>query len=105
MSFKIIWSEFSETQLDAIHKFYSLHANHQIADRIVYKILNEVSILKNEPLIGQKEPLLKERTTVYRYLISNSYKIIYSIDKENSLIKIADVFDSRQNPSKLIRNK
>jgi len=105
MSFKIIWSKFSETQLDAIHKFYSLKANPEIADRIVYKIVNEVSILENDPLLGPREPLLLERTNKYRYIICNSYKIIYSVDEANNLIKIADVFDSRQNPKKLNRNK
>lgn len=56
-------------------------------------------------LIGVVDELLKTRAEQYRYLVSANYKIIYSIDQENRLIKIADVFDTRQNPIKLIRQK
>ena len=54
--------------------------------------------------MGQIEILLKERKTTYRYLIFKNYKIIYSIDPKKRFIKIADVFDTRQNPSKIERS-
>jgi hypothetical protein len=57
------------------------------------------------PLIGQKEELLKQREIHYRYLIFKNYKLIYSVDMENGFIKIADVFDTRQNPPKIKRTK
>jgi mRNA-degrading endonuclease RelE of RelBE toxin-antitoxin system len=41
----------------------------------------------------------------YRYIVCGNYKIIYSVDIEEQLIKIADVFDTRQNPIKIKRNK
>nr|WP_264554426.1 hypothetical protein [Flavobacterium sp. N1861] len=56
------------------------------------------------PEIGQEESLLKQRSVHYRYLVFKNYKIIYSIDNEKGFIKIADVFDTRQNPLKIKRN-
>jgi len=41
----------------------------------------------------------------YRYYVCYRYKIIYSIDSKSKFIKIADVFDCRQNPAKIRRNK
>ncbi|WP_445733745.1 hypothetical protein [Mariniflexile sp.] len=55
--------------------------------------------------IGQEEELLKERKNQYRYLVFKNYKVIYSVDEQNEFIKIADVFDTRQNPPKMKRTK
>jgi len=45
--------------------------------------------------------LLKDRKETYRYLIFKNYKILYSVDSQQNLIKVADVFDTRQNPKKI----
>tara|TARA_R110002020_G_scaffold47905_5_gene136870 strand:- start:7625 stop:7810 length:186 start_codon:yes stop_codon:yes gene_type:complete len=57
------------------------------------------------PQIGQEEELPIQREILYRYLVYKNYKLIYSVDTENGFIKIADVFDTRQNPPKLKRTK
>ncbi|MGO2294957.1 MAG: type II toxin-antitoxin system RelE/ParE family toxin [Psychroflexus halocasei] len=105
MNFKIIWSDFSEIQLDEIFEFYVKETSEQVATKIVTGIIRESEKLIKASFIGQKEELLKERKTQYRYLIFKSYKIIYSVDEQDGLIKIADVFDTRQNPPKLKRTK
>lgn len=51
----------------------------------------------------QIEDLLIDRKDGYRYIVCGNYKIIYSVDIELKLIKIADVFDTRQNPIKIKR--
>ena len=51
----------------------------------------------------QIEELLIDREDDYRYIVCDNYKIIYSIDIELKLIKIANVFDTRQNPIKIKR--
>lgn len=53
----------------------------------------------------QIEDLLIDREDDYRYIVCDNYKIIYSVDIELQLIKIADVFDTRQNPITIKRNK
>ena len=53
----------------------------------------------------QIEDLLVDRDHIYRYIVCDNYKIIYSVNIELKLIKIADVFDTRQNPIKIKRIK
>jgi len=101
MSLKIIWSEFAETQLDKIYEYYEKKVSSRVAKKLVRGIINAPKKLIKTPQIGQEEELLKHRETKYRYLVFKNYKLIYSVDKENGLIKIADVFDTRQNPPKL----
>ena len=61
--------------------------------------------LVHNPRIGAKEGLLDSRVIEYRYIIVGNHKIIYSIDEQNCKIKIADVFDTRQNPIKISEEK
>ncbi len=105
MHFKIIWSNFSETQLDKIFEYYAKEAGISVANKIVEEIIDESERLTKGYFIGQQEELLKEREIQYRYLVFKNYKLIYSVDEENGFIKIADVLDTRQNPSKMKRTK
>lgn len=105
MTLKIIWSEFAETQLDEIYEYYQKKAGPGIAKKLLKGIINEPTKLIKTPHIGQEEELLKQRKIHYRYLIFKNYKLIYSVDTKNGFIKIADVFDTRQNPPKLKRTK
>lgn len=102
---KIIWSEFAEDQLDEIYDYIEKHAGSRIAKKLLKEIIDESKKLVKAPHIGQEEALLKQRENHYRYLIFKNYKLIYSVDSENGFIKIADVFDTRQNPPKLKRTK
>lgn len=103
MRLEIIWSEFAEFQMDEIYNHYKKKASIAVANKLIKGILVEPDILLNNPYIGQKEHLLKERMISYRYLLHKSFKIIYAVDEENGLIKIADVFDTRQYPEKIKR--
>lgn len=68
-------------------------------------IINEPKKFIKTPHVGKEEELLKQKDFEYRYLVFKNYKLIYSVDAENGFIKIADVFDTRQNPPKLKRIK
>lgn len=105
MNVKVIWSEFAETQLDEIYKYYKNKASLKIANKIVTGIIKESDKLIKASFIGQEEDLLKDREIHYRYLVFKNYKVIYSVDEQNGFIKIADVFDTRQNPPKIKRTK
>ncbi len=105
MKFKIIWSDFAENQLDEIYDYHKKNVSSRIATKLVKGIINETKKLLIAQSIGQEEELLKERKIKYRYLIFKNYKLIYSVDTENEFIKIADVFDTRQNPIKMKRTK
>jgi len=105
MGFKIIWSDFAETELDKIFDYYAEKAGLQVAKKIVEKIISEPDKILSHPEITQVEELLLDRENDYRYLVCDNYKIIYSIDLKQKLIMIADVFDTRQNPTKIKRTK
>ena len=105
MSYQVIWSNQSENQLDSIFDYYLKHSTQKIARKIIKEIIDEPNKLIKNLEIGQIEVMLKGRQNEYRYLLCNNYKIIYSIDKSAKLIKIADVFDTRQHPKKMNRIK
>ncbi len=104
MAFRIIWSDFAEKQLDEIFAYYEKKASPNVAMNLVKGIIKAPDKLLKSPLIGQKEDLLKHRAIEYRYFVYKNYKLIYTVDDANALIKISDVFDTRQNPPKLNRN-
>jgi plasmid stabilization system protein ParE len=105
MTLKIIWSEFAETQLDEIYNYYAKEASPRVAKKLLKGIIHEPEKLIKTPNIGQEEELLKQRKVQYRYLIYKNYKLIYSVNEKSGYIKIADIFDTRQNPPKLRRTK
>ena len=102
MSFEIIWSDFAETELDKIFEYYVEHASLKVAKNLLDAILSEPNKLVENPEITQVEDLLLDREIQYRYLLCKNYKLIYSIDYEHKLLKITDVFDTRQKISKFL---
>ena len=105
MELNIYWTEFSEKELEKIFDYYHKKASYQVAKKIVDGIYNETQKLSRQPEIGQFEELLKIRKQGFRYLVYSNYKIIYWINKIENRIEINDVFDSRQNPTKIERTK
>ena len=105
MNFEIIWSDFAESQLDQIFEYYVENASLKIAKNLLQKLLAEPSRIMNNPEMLQIEELLIDRPNEYRYIVYKNYKIIYSIDYKLQLIKIADVLDTRQNPTKIKRTR
>ena len=103
--FKIIWSDQAENELDKIFEYYTESASIFVAKDILKEIIEEPNRLILSPEISQREEMLLDREIEYRYLICKNYKLIYSIDVKAKFIKIADVFDTRQNPSKIKRTK
>jgi plasmid stabilization system protein ParE len=66
VNFKIIWSEFAETQLDDIYEYYKKKTSLKIANKILTDIIKESDKLIKASFIGQEEELLKDRETHYR---------------------------------------
>ena len=105
MAYTIIWSYFAEDQLDQIFAFYEKEATPRIAKKLLKRLIDAPNILVEDPFIGQIEELLKKRAVDYRHLVVGNYKLIYSVEELHKFIRILDVFDTRQNPPKLKRNK
>ncbi len=96
---KILWSDFSVQMLSEIYIYYKEKVHPELAKRILKELLNATSQLQNQPASGQSEPTLIKMGEGHRYIVRGNYKIIYKAIPEGILI--TDVFDTRQNPSKL----
>ena len=99
MELRVFWTDTARFQLVDIFDYYKNKASLKIARKLVKQIISRTIQLEKNPNIGPKEPLLSNREFEYRYLVEGNYKIIYW--KEYQSIKIATVFDCRQNPEKM----
>ncbi len=99
MEINVFWTETALNQLEDIFEFYKYNVSVSIAKNIVKNIVQKTILIQKSPKIGRIEELLQNRKNEYRFIIEGNYKIIYWI--EDNLIKIATVFDTRQNPEKL----
>lgn len=96
---KIIWSNFASETLLNIYKYHKKVAGINTACKIKNKIFNATKELKNHPHVGQIELSLENLSEEHRYLVSGNYKVIYK--KVTEGILITDIFDTRQNPTKI----
>lgn len=102
---KIFWTKFAKRELRNIFDYYKIKASSKIAQKLVTEIVEKTNVLDFQIKIGQKEDLLSDRKENFRYLVSKNYKIIYWFNKERNRIEIVDIFDTRQNPFKIKREK
>lgn len=106
MELKIYWTDFSKQELKYIYNYYKEKASITVAKNFAVGITKQVDKLKNQPTIGQEEELLENDSRDFRYLLyNNHYKIIYWVNAEKNRVEIFDVFDTRQSPIKIKRNK
>ncbi len=102
---KIFWTSFAKKELKNIFDYYKIKATPRIAKNLVTEIVNKTNALDFQSKIGQTEELLSDRKEDFRYLVSKNYKIIYWLNYEKNRIEIVDIFDTRQNPIKIEREK
>lgn len=102
---KIFWTKFAKRELKNIFDYYKLKASPRIAKKLITEIIVHSNILDFQNKIGQKEELLSNRKENFRYLVYKNYKIIYWFNDPKNRIEIVDIFDTRQNPIKIEREK
>jgi plasmid stabilization system protein ParE len=105
MELKIFWTDFAKTELKNIFKHLKEKASIGVAKKENKKIVQSTLKLIKQPEIGQIEPMLAERGIEFRYLLHQTYKIIYWINYKQNRIEILDVFETHQQPEKLKRTK
>ncbi|MBL4652569.1 MAG: type II toxin-antitoxin system RelE/ParE family toxin [Flavobacteriales bacterium] len=101
MELTVLWTRFAENKLEDIYNYYKKEVGLNLASKMITNIIDSTISLKHSPRIGQIEHLLAQRKQEFRYLIVKNYKVIYWIEEDKRQIKIANVFDCRQNPIKL----
>lgn len=105
MAIKIFWTDFAKKELRKNFNYLKDNASLRVAKNETRKIVKETIRLKKQPEIGQQEDLLADRNQGFRYLVHQSYKIIYWMNKDQNQIEIIDVFDTQQNPIKIDRSE
>ncbi|OJV85901.1 type II toxin-antitoxin system RelE/ParE family toxin [Proteiniphilum sp.] len=105
MGLTVFWTDFAKNELKKIHHYHRKKVSVKVAQQISTQIVESTHILNNLPESGAIEELLQEKPQNFRYILSTNYKIIYWINKEKNRIEVVDVFDTRQNPVKMKRNK
>jgi len=101
---KVFWTKFALDSLSEIYRYYKENVSVTIANNIRQGVLTSTSQLEKHSLSGIIEELLLDLDEDHRCIIRGNYKVIYKI--QNKKIYITDVFDTRQNPDKIIkRNK
>ncbi len=101
MDLVVYWTSFAENKLDDIYNFYEVNASISVAQKLVNGILDKTIKLSKNPYIGQKEILLAKRKQKFRYLVFKKYKIIYWVNLDKNRIEIFNIFDTRQNPTRI----
>ncbi len=99
MALRVAWTDNAKFRLETIFFYYKEKAGLAVARQITSQIIAKVDSLANQPNMGRIEELLQDRQNSYRYIVHGNYKIIYWI--EDRYIKIASVFDCRQNPQRI----
>ena len=90
----------AKKDLSAIATYYNEKGGKKVADKIFNSLSGTVKALKTQPNLGYIEPDLGEFPQCFRCLVNvPNYKIIYWI--ENETVKIATIFDCRQQPQQL----
>ena len=97
---KIVWSDFAADTLKDIFDFYKQKASPSVARKIKSDIFSATKPLIKFPKSGQIELNLEQLKEGHRYLVESNYKIVYKNIPEGILI--TDVFDTRQEPIKII---
>ena len=101
MELKVYWLQFAEDKLSDIYSYHKTKAGKKIAEKLINGIVDSTINLEEQPEIGQRENSLKKRKEEFRYLVFKNYKIVYWINYKAGIIEIANVFDTRQDPSKI----
>ena len=96
---KLVYTEQSLVSLQETLGFFAQKVSHEKLIEIRNRILDKADTLLQQPLMGQKEPLLEHLGLGHRRIVEGHCKIIYKVVGE--YIYITDIFDSRQDPDKM----
>lgn len=101
---QVKWSEQAKRELDVILVYGKDNFGEEVAIKLFETTKEFTFHLAQNPHLGFPEPLLKGRNKVYRSLVIHKhYKIVYYADEKKNTIFIADIWDVRREPIKLLK--
>lgn len=96
---KLVYTEQAIVSLQECLDFFPSEVSAQRVNEVRDKILTKADKLLENPYIGKLEEYLEHMGQSHRRIIEGHYKIIYKL--KGDMIIITDIFDSRQDPSKM----
>lgn len=105
----VITDSAERAYFELLNYIYEHHSINR-ADKIAIELLDYPRILKDFPNLGSKEPILKDRTKNYKFILYKrtpkaTVKIIYYVDEEYKTIFLTDFFPCEKFEKKMKRNK
>jgi plasmid stabilization system protein ParE len=100
---RIYWEDEASDDLEKIQEFLRTHFGKNFANKVIDKIFTKAELLEHFPEMGTIQQSFQDKELLpIRYLVESNYKILYQINAPKGLIEILAVFDTRQNPSKIL---
>ena len=101
---EVIWNKQAEDEWRKKMLYGLDEFGRTTAIRFVQRTNDIVNIIRKHPKAGLREPLLRHKKKDYRYFhLMGSLKLLYYYVESSDTIRIADIWDSRREPSKLQR--
>ena len=97
----VVFQPFAYARLLEILDYVTEHQGAEQAEELAERIVNRALELGMHPRLGAVEYLINDTEQEYRRLVEGHYKIIYWISARD--VRIADIFDSRRDPSDMLR--
>ena len=100
----VVWSKKAQRLLEKVHQFYIELYGENKAEIIKDNILDAPDILVNHPFSGKIEERFLNETEpkIIRSVIQHHCKILYEVFENQDIVLIVSVFDTRQNPNKML---
>ena len=99
---RVQFSDSANESLENVHEFCKKFSGIKAADLLIDNIFDRVGILEDFPEMGGLEMSQLSKGLKIRYLIEGHCKILYDINLKENVVEILEVFDTRQNPDKML---
>ena len=99
---QVIWTEKAWEEYRACLLYSKEEFGDKAAKRFFENVGKRTKRLEKYPLTGFKEPLLEERKEGFRgSIIQKNFKLIYHYVRQDDIVFIDDIWDTRREPRKL----
>ena len=101
---KLLWHKEAMADMSKQLAYCRIHFGKKVAEACKEEMLSRTNILTIFPYAGVRELLLSDEPEDFRALIIHTNaKLIYYVDEEKGIIHIYRLWDTRMNPTKLVR--
>jgi plasmid stabilization system protein ParE len=98
---KVILSDLAKTDLQSIVAYLSIAESLTRAKHVERGILSAMKSLERLPTAYPRDEYASTDKRVIRFVMKWHYKILFFVDTSTSMVQIAGIFHTAQNPDKL----